>query len=247
MQWADEGIVLGIRRHGEANAILELMTREHGRHLGLVRGGAGSRMRPVLQPGNIVRAQWRARLDEHLGNYTVEGLRLRAGMLLTTPHAVFAVTHLAGLARLLPERDPHESVYHSLDVILDHLDDPALAAALVVRFELLLLSELGFGLDLASCAATGALADLAYVSPRTGRAVSHTAGEAWRDRLLVLPAFLREGFDAHGRPPAAELRQGFALTSFFLARHVFEPRGLAVPDARQSFIGAIARALPDAA
>ena len=174
-------------------------------------------------------------------------MQLRAGVVLTTTHAVFAVTHLAGLARLLPERDPHESVYHSLDVILDHLDDPALAAALVVRFELLLLSELGFGLDLASCAATGALADLAYVSPRTGRAVSHTAGEAWRDRLLVLPAFLREGFDAHGRPPAAELRQGFALTSFFLARHVFEPRGLAVPDARQSFIGAIARALPDAA
>jgi len=247
MQWADEGIVLGIRRHGEANAILELMTREHGRHLGLVRGGAGSRMRPVLQPGNIVRAQWRARLDEHLGNYTVEGLRLRAGMFLTTPHAVYAVTHLAGLARLLPERDPHESVYHSLDVVLDHLDDPALAAALVVRFELLLLSELGFGLDLASCAATGTLADLAYVSPKSGRAVSHTAGEAWRDRLLVLPAFLREGFDAHARPSAAELTQGFALTSFFLARHVFEPRGLAVPDARQSFIGAVARALPDAA
>lgn len=247
MQWADEGIVLGIRRHGEANAILELMTREHGRHLGLVRGGAGSRMRPVLQPGNIVRAQWRARLDEHLGNYTVEGLRLRAGLLLNIPHAVYAVTHLAALARLLPERDPHESVFHSLDVVLDHLDDPALAAALVVRFELLLLSELGFGLDLESCAATGAQADLAYVSPKSGRAVSLGAGEAWRDRLLALPEFLREDSNAEARPSAAELAQGFALTSFFLARHVFEPRGLAVPDARQSFIGAVVRALPDAA
>jgi DNA repair protein RecO (recombination protein O) len=114
MEWTDEGIVLGIRRHGEANAIVELMTRGHGRHLGLVRGGAGSRMRPVLQPGNSVSAVWRARLDEHLGTYAVEGLQLRAGSFLTASHAVYAVTHLGAMTRLLPERDPHEDVFHRL-------------------------------------------------------------------------------------------------------------------------------------
>ena len=190
MEWTDDGIVLGIRRHGEANAILELMTREHGRHLGLVRGGAGSRMRPVLQPGNLVHAAWRARLDEHLGTYVVEGLNLRAASFLGASHAVYAVTHVAGLARLLPERDPHETVFDTLDAMLDHFDDPALAAALVVRFELQLLTELGFGLDLESCAATGATSDLAYVSPKSGRAVSREGGEAWRDKLLRLPDFI---------------------------------------------------------
>lgn len=245
MEWTDEGVVLGVRRHGEANAILELMTRTHGRHLGLVRGGAGSRMRPVLQPGNLLRAVWRARLDEHLGSFAVEGLHLRAGALLTTAHAVFAVTHLAALTRLLPERDPHEGVFESLGVILDHLDDPAGAAALVVRFELLLLSELGFGLDLDACALTGATDGLAYVSPKSGRAVSADAGAEWQDRLLPLPAFLVGG----GAPPAmaADIDRAFALTGYFLARHVFEPRGTPLPDARGHFIAAVARRRTDAA
>ncbi|MFY9757169.1 MAG: DNA repair protein RecO, partial [Pseudolabrys sp.] len=148
MQWTDDGIVLGVKRHGEANAILELMTHGHGRHLGLVRGGFGSRLRPVLQPGNSVSAAWRARLDEHLGNYTVEGVRLRAASHFSAPHAIYGVTHLAALMRLLPERDPHTGLYEVLDGILDQLDDPVLAAPMVVRFELQLLSELGFGLDL---------------------------------------------------------------------------------------------------
>src|ERR1041384_3201013 len=164
MNWDDEGIVLGIRRHGEANAILEVMTVAHGRHLGLVRGGAGSRLRPVLQPGNAVRVEWRARLDEHLGHYTVEGLRLRAGELMTAAHAAYGVTHLAALCRLLPERDPHELVHDTLAEILDHLDDRRFAAALIARFELQMLSEFGFGLDLDQCAATGATADLVYRS-----------------------------------------------------------------------------------
>ena len=246
MEWTDDGIVLGIRRHGEANAILELMTREHGRHLGLVRGGAGSRMRPVLQPGNLVRAVWRARLDEHLGTYMVEGLHLRAATFLTLSHAVYAVTHVAGLARLLPERDPHESVFDAREAMLDHFDDPAIAAHFVVRFELQILTELGFGLDLESCAATGATADLAYVSPKSGRAVSRGGGEGWQDRLLRLPGFLGvEG--GGGRPSAGALTDGFALTGFFLARHVLEPRGLALSDARSHFVAAVMRALPDAA
>src|SRR3954467_3361738 len=106
MEWTDDGIVLGTRRHGESSAIVEVMTRAHGRHLGLVRGGGGSRLRPILQPGNAVRVEWRARLDEHLGHFTVEGLRLRTADLMTAAHAVFGVTHLAALCRLLPERDP---------------------------------------------------------------------------------------------------------------------------------------------
>ena len=238
MEWTDDGIVLGTRRHGEANAIVELMTREHGRHLGLVRGGAGSRLRPVLQPGNTVRAVWRARLDEHLGYYVVEGLRLRTGTFLAIPHGVSAVTHLAALCRLLPERDPHESVCDALEEVLDRLDDSRAAGARVVRFELDLLSELGFGLDLAACAVTGVQRELVYVSPKSGRAVSREAGEPWRDRLLPLPAFLGDG-EMESEPSPDDLAAGFALTGFFLARHVLEPRGLALADAREGFIAAV--------
>ena len=244
MQWTDDGIVLGVKRHGEANAILELMTHGHGRHLGLVRGGFGSRLRPVLQPGNSVSAAWRARLDEHLGNYTVEGLRLRAASYFSAPHAIYGVTHLAALMRLLPERDPHTGLYEALDAILDQLDDPAPAAPMVVRFELRLLSELGFGLDLEQCAATGASGDLAYVSPKSGRAVSRTAGEPWADKMLRLPAFLRQ-HDAI--PSGHDLADGFALTGYFLTRHVLEARGLSLGDERAHFIAALNRVLPSVA
>ena len=242
MEWTDTGIVLGTRRHGEANAILELMTREHGRHLGLVRGGAGTRLRPVLQPGNSLSATWRARLDEHLGYFTVEGLELRAASFLPAAHAVYGVTHLAALCRLLPERDPHEQVYEALDLALGRLGEAAEVAVLVARFELQLLAELGFGLDLSACAATGELLDLVYVSPKSGRAVSRAAGEPWRDRLLALPAFLGEDEDV--APPSAEdLAAGFALTGFFLERHLYAPHGAALPDARAAFIAAVTRAM----
>jgi DNA repair protein RecO (recombination protein O) len=245
MRWSDEGIVLGSKRHGEANAIVELMTREHGRHLGLVRGGAGSRLRPVLQPGNRVSALWQARLDEHLGHYTVEALNARAAALLPIPHALYGLTHLASLCRLLPERDPHPQIHAALADLLDVLLDPRRAGASLVVFELQLLRELGFGLDLTSCAATGGQADLVYVSPKSGRAVSRQAGEPWKDKLLGLPAFLC-------RSPADDaslddIVAGFALTGFFLTRHVLEPRGVTFPDARASFIAAIARPQPDAA
>src|SRR5690242_15846912 len=154
MEWTDEGIILGVRRHGESSAIVELLTRGHGRHLGLVRGGAGSRMRPLLQPGNSVTAVWRARLDEQLGYYQVEATRMRAAMLLASSHAVYGVTHLASLVRLLPERDPHEDLYERLDRTLDDFDEVGAAAVHFIRFELAMLAELGFGLDLSSCAAT---------------------------------------------------------------------------------------------
>jgi DNA repair protein RecO (recombination protein O) len=236
MQWIEEGIVLGVKRHGEASAILELMTREHGRHLGLVRGGAGSRLRPVLQPGNRVSATWRARLDEHLGNFTVEALDLPAASFLSVAHAVYGVTHLGALCRLLPERDPHPHIHAALEKVLACLVDAPRAGPLVVRFELDLLAELGFGLDLSRCAATGTTADLAYVSPRSGRAVSREAGAPWRDKLLRLPAFLA---DPGAFPSAPDLIDGFALSGFFLLRHVLEPRGLALPEPRGSFVAAV--------
>jgi DNA repair protein RecO (recombination protein O) len=244
MQWTDDGIVLGVKRHGEASGILELMTREHGRHLGLVRGAFGSRLKPVLQTGNSVTATWRARLDEHLGNYSVEGQHLRAAHFFAAPHAVYGVTHLAALMRLLPERDPHAGLYAALDDILDNLDDANIAAPKVARFELRLLSELGFGLDLAQCAATGATAELIHVSPKSGRAVSRSAGEPYADRLLRLPAFLRE---ADAVPRGSDVADGFALTGFFLSRHVLEPRGLALSDERAYFIAALGRALASVA
>jgi DNA repair protein RecO (recombination protein O) len=241
MEWTDEGIVLGVRRHGESSAIVELLTREHGRHLGLVRGGAGSRMRPLLQPGNSVSAVWRARLDEHLGTYAIEGLRLRAAALLGSSHGVYGVTHLASLARLLPERDPHEDIYALLEHSLDDFDDIGGAAVHLVRFELAMLAELGFGLDLENCAATGETTDLIYVSPKSGGAVSRAAGEPWRDRLLPLPPYLRQGEDHSESWTDQDLRDGFQLTGLFLLRHVLEPRGQRHSDARAGFINAVAR------
>ena len=241
MEWTDEGIVLGVRRHGESSAIVELLTRSHGRHLGLVRGGAGSRMRPLLQPGNSVTAVWRARLDEHLGTYAIEGTRLRAATLLASSHAVYGVTHLASLARLLPERDPHEDIFEMLDRTLDDFDDAGEAAAHLIRFELAMLAELGFGLDLENCAATGETTDLIYVSPKSGGAVSQRAGEPYRDRLLRLPAFLRQGEGGQNGWSDQDLQDGFRLTGLFLLRHVLEPRGQAHSDAREGFINAVTR------
>jgi DNA repair protein RecO (recombination protein O) len=249
MEWTDDGIVLGVRRHGESSAIVELLTRGHGRHLGLVRGGAGSRMRPLLQPGNSVRAVWRARLDEHLGYYAIEGTRLRAATVLSSSHAVYGVTHLASLARLLPERDPHQDIYEMLERTLDDFDDIGEAAAHLIKFELAMLAELGFGLDLESCAATGGTTELIYVSPKSGGAVSRQAGEPFRDRLLRLPAFLRQGEgQAEGQGDSGangwsdqDLQDGFRLTGLFLLRHVLEPRGQGHSDARDGFINAVTR------
>jgi DNA repair protein RecO (recombination protein O) len=241
MEWTDDGIVLGVRRHGESSAIVELLTRGHGRHLGLVRGGASSRMRSVLQPGNSVRAVWRARLDEHLGTYQIEGIRLRAATVLASSHAVYGVSHLSALARLLPERDPHEAIYDRLQLTLDDFDEIGEAAAHLIRFELAMLAELGFGLDLESCAATGATSELIYVSPKSGAAVSRQAGEPWRDRLLRLPAFLREAESGANGWSDQDLRDGFQLTGTFLLRHVLEPRGQGHSDARDGFINAVAR------
>jgi DNA repair protein RecO (recombination protein O) len=233
MEWTDEGIVLGVRRHGESSAIVELLTRGHGRHLGLVRGGSGKRMRPMLQPGNSVRAVWRARLDEHLGYYVMEGTRLRAATVLASSHAVYGVTHLASLARLLPERDPHEDIYEMLERTLNDFDDISEAAVHLVKFELAMLAELGFGLDLETCAATGQSAELTYVSPKSG--------DPWRDRLLRLPPFLRQSGGGANGWSDQDLQDGFQLTGLFLLRHVLEPRGQGHSDARDGFINAVVK------
>ena len=240
MEWTDDGIVLGVRRHGETSAIVELLTRARGRHLGLVRGGASSRMRALLQPGNSVRAVWRARLDEHLGTYAIEGLRLRAAGLLASSHGVYGVTHLASLARLLPERDPHEEIFAQLEHALDDFDDIGGAAVHIIHFELAMLAELGFGLALENCAVTGETTDLIYVSPKSGGAVSRSAGEPWRDRLLRLPPFLRQG-EAASELTDQDLQDGFRLTGLFLLRHVLEPRGQGHSDARSGFLNALTR------
>ena len=239
MEWIDEAIVLGVKRHGETSIILELMTRTHGRHLGLVRGGSGPRLRGILQPGNAVRATWRARLDEHLGHYLVEAANLRAAGFMDKAHALHGVTHLAALCRLLAEREPHPGIYDALQVILDRLDDAPAVAPMIARFELDFLAELGFGLDLAACAATGAKDDLVFVSPRSGRAVSRAAGEPYRDKLMRLPVFLRQQ-TAPSSPD--DLIDAFTLTGFFLDRHAFAPRGLSLPEARAHFVTALTRA-----
>ena len=241
MEWTDEGIVLGVRRHGESSAIVELLTRSHGRHLGIARGGAGPRMRPLLQPGNSVSAIWRARLDEHLGYYAIEGTQLRAATMFGSPHAVYGVTHLASLVRLLPERDPHEDIYEMLESILDDFGDASGAGVQLVKFELAMLTELGFGLDLSCCAASGVETDLIYVSPKSGGAVSRQAGEPWRDRLLPLPPFLRESDDGSNGWTGQDVEDGFRLTGLFLLRNVLEPRGQGHSDAREGFINAVLR------
>ncbi|MCQ0989024.1 DNA repair protein RecO [Jiella marina] len=241
MEWREQAIVLGIRRHGESSVIAEVMTRSRGRHLGIVRGGRSRRQQPVLQPGNTVEAHWRARLHEHMGTFVLEPVVQRTASLMNSAAALNAVQLAGAHLRLLAERDPHPRLFDGLAVILDHLGDAETTAALMLRFELALLEELGFGLDLAQCAATGQTHDLVYVSPRTGRAVSREAGQPWHDKLLPLPAFLVE----EGRQEEmTELAEAFRLTGYFLGRNVFEPRGLKEPEARSGFLAACIRAMP---
>lgn len=240
MEWSDEATIIGVRRHGETAVILEAMTRHHGRHLGLVRGGRSTRQQPVLQPGNAVSLTWRGRLDEHLGEYRVELLASHAARLIAAPVALYGLGTVAALLRLLPERDPHPGLHAALAVLVAHLDEPALAPALVIRFEVAMLGELGFGLDLTRCAVTGSPDELSHVSPKSGKAVSRRAAQPYLDRLLPLPPFLGEGQGAR-QPTPADLAAGFALTGHFLRRYVFEPRGLAEPPERARLVDLAAR------
>jgi len=239
MQWSDEAVVLGVRPHGETAAVAELFTRRHGRHLGLVHGGRSRRLRPVLQVGNHVDVTWKARLADNLGHFALELRKGFAALLMDDAAALAAMTSMAALARLLPERDPHPNLYEVTQFVLGYLDVPAVWPALLVRWELVLLDELGFGLDLTSCAATGQNGDLLYVSPKSGRAVSGEAGAPYRDRLLALPPFLRRG--APGNVSSEDVRAGFALTGHFLEARVLIPRDLEMPEARGRLLSYLRR------
>lgn len=217
MEWSSRGVVLSTRKHGENDVILEALTLDHGRHLGLVRGGRSRRNRPILQPGNELDLTWSARLSDHLGSFRPEPLTLRAGGLMTSALGLASLQHLAFLLRLLPERHPYPRLFQALSVVLEHLEAPDAAAALLIRFELELLQDLGSGLDLSACAATGHTEDLIYVSPKSGRAVSREAGTPYHDRLLPLPSFLLDGQRQQGSELTwRDVAQGFELTSFFL-------------------------------
>ena len=241
MQWQDEAIILGIRRHGESSVIAEVMTRARGRHLGMLRNGRSRAMQPVLQPGNLVEVTWRARLDEHIGHFTAEPLNFRAAVLMERAASLHGVQALAALLRLLPERDPHPHLFEMLNVVLDHLEEPSGAGELFVRFELAVLNDLGFGLDLVQCAATGSREQLDYVSPKSGRAVSRTAGLPYHDKLFRLPEFLRDS--ARKAADRDSLVEAFRMTRYFLDRHVYEPRGLEPGTARDGFVEAVLGAM----
>lgn len=243
MQWSDEGIVLSVRPHGETAAIVDVLTRDHGRHAGLVFGGRSRKLRPVLQTGNHIDAVWTGRLSENLGTLTVELRRGFAAEAMADPLALAGLMAIADLGRLLADRDPHPNLFEITLFLLGFLDDARVWPALYARWELALLDELGVGLDLESCAATGAMHDLIYVSPKSGRAVSATAGEPYKDRLLPLPAFLRRrrpGLLAAEATRAAVL-EALVMTGDFLTSRVFHPREMAGSDARGYLIGQLRR------
>lgn len=241
MNWSDEGVILSVRPHGETAAIAEVFTRSHGRHLGLVHGGRSRRLRPVLQIGNHVDVAWQGRVAEQLGTMRVETERAFAAEMMSDPAALAGLTSLTALARLLPERDPHPNLYEITLFVLGFFDDASVWPALMVRWELAFLDEMGFGLDLTQCAATGTNDELIYVSPRTGRAVSASAGEPYRDRLLTLPPFLR-GKSGGGVGPD-DVAAGFRLTGHFLETRVASSVGAQIPEGRARMIELIARTM----
>ena len=216
MEWTDQGIVLSARPHGENAAVVTLLTAEHGRHAGLVHGGQGRTARPTLQPGNRVQATWRARVLDQLGSYTLDLTAAQAALWLDDPEIIAIMASACAVTEAsLPERQPLPGVYAGLATLFS-LNDRELWAPVYVKYELSLLQSLGYGLDLSQCAAGGGFEDLAYVSPRTGRAVSKTAGQPYHDKLFPLPAFL-----LGGAWDAGSIRQGLDLAAHFLSRHIF--------------------------
>jgi len=239
MDWTDQAIVLSARKHGEGSAIVDLLTRDLGRHAGLVRGASGARMRGVLQPGNIVQAIWRARLPEHLGTYTIELETARAAQVMDQHHAVLALSSLCAVAcSALPEREAHSDIYEATGQVLNLLMaegiGPFDAGQAIVRWEFGLLGALGFGLDLSACAVTGDTENLAYVSPRSGRAVSQEGAGDYASRLLKLPAFLSGGLPADVE--ADDVLAGMALTGHFLEHYIFRQHGAQLPPARDRYV-----------
>lgn len=239
MEWRDHGILLSVRRHGESAAIAEVFTETHGRHAGVVRGGAGRRLAPILQPGAQLDVTWRARLEDHLGAFTVEPMRSRAAAAMSGRLALAglnAVTALLGFC--LPEREPHPPLYERSERLLDLLGRDDVWPLAYLKWELALLEETGFGLDLDRCAVTGAAEGLVFVSPKTGRAVSGAGAGEWADRLLPLPPCLR----GEGPAPDAEILEAFGTTGYFLEHRLAPALGhRPLPEARNRFIEAFSR------
>lgn len=232
MEWADEGVILGIRRLGEHGIVASVLTRDHGRHPGLVHGGAGKDKRGMLQPGNRVRVWWRGRLAEQLGSYRMEPVRAFAAEMFDDPNRLAALSSACALCEVaLPERQAHPAAHAALVALLEALHSGAWPSV-YVHWELALLRDLGYGLDLAQCAATGTNDGLAFVSPKTGRAVSLSAGEPYRDKLLALPRFLVQG----GEGDRNEVFEGLKLAGFFLDRHVLTPQHAVLPAARSRLV-----------
>ena len=240
MQWSDEGLILSVRPHGETAAIVELLTAANGRHAGLVHGGRSRRLRPVLQLGNHVDVTWKARLSENLGHMALELRRGYAAEAMADATALAGLSTMTTMARLLPEREPHASLYEVSLFVLSFIDDPSVWPALYARWELGLLEGLGFGLDLETCASTGTRDNLIYVSPRSGRAVSAEAGEPYKERLMKLPGFLRGGASS-GEVTTDDVRDALRLTGHFLEQRVLTPAGQTMPDVRGRMIELIGR------
>lgn len=243
MEWRDEGMLLGVRRHGESAAILDVLTAGHGRHTGLIRGARSKGMAAALQPGTQLSLEWRARLPEHLGHYTIDPVTARAGAILSDRLRLAALSALCGLvSAFLPEREPEPVFYARTIDLADRIARPGHEwGAAYARWEADLLAILGFGLDLGSCAATGATDDLVWVSPRTGRAVSRTAGAPYEERLLPLPAFLAT--DDPAEPQA--LNDALTLTGWFLTHRACPAIDRdALPESRQRLAALVARAGP---
>lgn len=234
MEWSDDAIVLSARKHGEGAIILNLLTLERGHWSGLVRGGASKRNRGLFEPGNFVRATWTARLEDHLGNFRCEAETATAAAVMHDPLRLSALSAACAMAdACLPEREAHRPAYEGLAVLLGCLgdDDPAWPT-IYAKWELGLLQELGFGLDINQCAVTGAAENLAYVSPRSGRAVTEEGAGVYKDRLFPLPEFLiSSGYtgDYH------EIAQALDITGHFLARDVFVHNRHQTPKARDRF------------
>jgi DNA repair protein RecO (recombination protein O) len=241
MEWKDEGLVIARRHHGESAAIVSLLTREHGRHLGLVRGGTGRRAAGLYEPGNLVRAVWRGRLQEHLGSYACEPVQSFAARVIDDALRLGALTSACAIAEMaLPEREPHEALYAATLELFEHLEDVEWLAH-YARWECQCLADLGFGLDLSHCALTGTADDLVYVSPRSGRAVSRAAGQPYADKLFQLPSFLTQ--DVSEAVPAAAVLGALDMTGYFLERNVLAASDKPIPPARIQFIDRLRRSV----
>lgn len=242
MDWQAEGYILSVRKHGETSAIIDVFTRERGRHLGLVRGGVSRKLRPVLQAGNLVRVEWRARLSEHLGYYTVEAIDSRAAELMDDRLSLAGLNALCAMTKeLLPEREAFPKLWDVFAIIIAALEQPEIWPALYVRWEAGLLSALGYGLDLSRCAATGDTDNLTHVSPRSGRAVSAAAAEPYLDKLLALPPFMRGEAEAS----IGDVLDGLRLTGHFLETRVQWNVNRTLPEARTQMINRLNQALID--